>query len=119
MTDQDREREDRQLKARLDSLQGRLAQTQQHAAQEAAAEESAMTRAQETGKAWSMGMRMVSEFVGGILVGVAIGYGLDWLFATKPVFLIIFTLLGTAAGFLNVIRAASPKAAAGKDASGG
>ena len=119
MTYQDRDREDRELKARLDTLHGRLAETQKHVAEEKAAEDSAMSRAQATGKAWSMGIRMVSEFVGGILVGVAIGYGLDWLFGTKPVLLIIFTLLGTAAGFLNVIRAASPQKGSGKDGPGG
>ena len=119
MTDPNREREDRELKARLDRLHGRLAETQQHVAEEKAAEDSAMARAQATGKAWSMGMRMVSEFVGGILVGLAIGWGLDYLFNTRPVFLIIFTLLGTAAGFRNVIRAASSASATGKDGAGG
>ena len=74
MTDPNREREDRELKARLDRLHGRLAETQQHVAEEKAAEDSAMARAQATGKAWSMGMRMVSEFVGGILVGLAVGW---------------------------------------------
>ena len=108
MTNTDRDREERELKARLERLSSRLGEARQAAADEKAAEESAMSTAQQTGKAWSMGVRMVSEFIGGILVGVALGWGLDHFLGTRPILLIIFTLLGTAAGFLNVIRAASP-----------
>jgi F0F1-type ATP synthase assembly protein I len=57
----------------------------------------------------SMGLRAGSEFVAAILVGGAIGWGLDWLFHTKPLFTIVFFLLGVVAGVMNVIRATSPK----------
>jgi len=61
------------------------------------------------GAQMSMGLRAGSEFVAAILVGGAIGWGVDWLVHTKPLFTILFFLLGVVAGVLNVIRATSPK----------
>ncbi len=43
-------------------------------------------------------------FPASIAVGVAIGYFLDELFKTSPYLLIIFTLYGIAAGFVNLIK---------------
>jgi ATP synthase protein I len=63
------------------------------------------------GSAMSLGLRAGSEFVAAIVVGTAIGWGVDSLFHTKPLFIILFFLLGVAAATLNVIRAASPKGA--------
>jgi ATP synthase protein I len=56
--------------------------------------------------------RLVTELVAAIAVGSGIGWGTDWLFGyfgihTKPVFLIVFFMLGAAAGFLGVIRTAN------------
>ena len=42
--------------------------------------------------------RMVIELVSGMVLGLAIGYGLDVLFGTLPLFLVIFSLLGFGAG---------------------
>ena len=42
--------------------------------------------------------RMVIELVTGMVMGFGIGYGLDWVFGTLPIFLVVFTLLGFAAG---------------------
>lgn len=50
--------------------------------------------------------RMVIEMVAGIAIGFGIGYGLDWLFGTLPIFLIIFVLLGLAAGINVMMRTA-------------
>lgn len=50
--------------------------------------------------------RFSTEMVAGLIVGGGIGYGIDWAFKTRPVFLIVFFILGAAAGILNVIRAA-------------
>lgn len=61
--------------------------------------------------AMSMGLRAGSEFIAAILVGGAIGWGLDWVLHTMPAFTIIFFLLGVVAGVWNVIRATSPKGA--------
>ena len=50
--------------------------------------------------------RMVIELVAGLLIGLGIGYGLDWLLGTIPVFLVAFTLLGFAAGVKTMMRSA-------------
>jgi ATP synthase protein I len=50
--------------------------------------------------------RMVIELVTGMLLGMGIGYGLDVLFGTLPVFLIIFSLFGFAAGVKTMLGSA-------------
>jgi ATP synthase protein I len=50
--------------------------------------------------------RMVIELVTGMLLGMAIGYGLDVLFGTLPIFLIIFSLFGFAAGIKTMLGSA-------------
>lgn len=51
--------------------------------------------------------RMVIEMVAGIAIGFGIGYGLDSLFGTIPIFLVLFTLLGFAAGVKTMMRSAA------------
>lgn len=55
------------------------------------------------GAAW----RMVIELVVGLGMGFGIGFGLDRLFGTIPIFLILFTLLGFAAGVRTMMRTAA------------
>lgn len=50
------------------------------------------------------GFRVGTELLSGVLVGAALGYVLDKVFATQPWFLIAFLFLGGAAGILNVYR---------------
>ena len=50
------------------------------------------------------GLRAASELVAGVLVGGFIGWQLDSWLGTKPWLLIVFFLLGVAAGFWNVMR---------------
>ena len=50
--------------------------------------------------------RMVIELVSGLLIGFGIGYGLDAVFGTLPVLMVIFILLGFAAGVRVMIRTA-------------
>jgi len=52
------------------------------------------------------GWRMVTELVTGIVIGFGIGYGLDSLFGTMPIFLVLFVLLGFAAGVRVMLRTA-------------
>lgn len=52
------------------------------------------------------GWRMVTELVAGLLIGFCIGYGLDSLFGTLPIFLVLFILLGFAAGVKTMLRSA-------------
>lgn len=50
------------------------------------------------------GMKLASEFVAGVLAGAGIGYLIDRMAGTQPFGLVIFLLLGFAAGVLNVLR---------------
>jgi ATP synthase protein I len=52
------------------------------------------------------GFRLSTELVAGVLVGAAIGWLLDRWLGISPWGLIVFVLLGFAAGVLNVMRAA-------------
>ena len=56
---------------------------------------------------YSKGYRLASEFIAGVLVGGLVGYGIDRLAGTLPLFLIIFLLAGFGAGILNMSRAAN------------
>lgn len=51
--------------------------------------------------------RMVMELVAGMGLGLAIGYGLDMLFGTQPILMVIFVLLGFAAGVRTMLRTAA------------
>ncbi len=95
------------LRARLAKLTGALKDKRPTPAP--GSRPSAPKPTDSTGAAMSMGLRAGSEFVAAILVGGAIGYALDWALHTKPLFIILFFLLGVAAGVWNVIRATSPK----------
>lgn len=50
---------------------------------------------------------MVIELVAGLMIGFGMGYGLDWIFGTLPVFLVVFTMLGLAAGIKTMMRSAA------------
>lgn len=51
-----------------------------------------------------MAMRIGVELVAALLVGVGIGWGLDQLLGTSPWLLLVFFLLGAAAGMMNIYR---------------
>ena len=61
------------------------------------------------GSPWGIGLRVGIEMVSALLVGLAIGWGLDWVFGTRPILLAVFVLLGGAAGVLNVWRIFAPR----------
>jgi ATP synthase protein I len=52
------------------------------------------------------GMRIAAELIGGVVAGGAIGWFLDQWLGTKPWLFILFFLMGSAAGMLNIIRQA-------------
>lgn len=54
----------------------------------------------------SLAWRMVIELVVGMLLGTGFGYGLDLLLGTLPIFLMIFAILGFAAGIRTMMRTA-------------
>ena len=53
-----------------------------------------------------VGWRMIIELTAGVFIGFGLGYGLDLLFSTKPVFILIVTLFGFAAGVKTMMRSA-------------
>ncbi len=92
MTDPDAAERLAQLEARIDALKNK-APDKPH-------QEEHYSQAQQ---AW----RMVIELVAGIAIGFGMGYGLDSLFGTIPIFLVIFTLLGFAAGVKTMMSTAA------------
>jgi len=50
------------------------------------------------------GIRVGTDLVASTMIGLGAGYLLDQWLGTRPVFLLIFFLFGTAAGFLNLYR---------------
>ena len=46
----------------------------------------------------SFAWQMVIELVAGLGIGFGIGFGLDAVFGTKPIFMVLFIMLGFAAG---------------------
>lgn len=55
---------------------------------------------------WARGFRLSSELVAGVLVGAGLGWLIDRWLGTSPWGLMLFLLLGFAAGVLNVMRSA-------------
>lgn len=52
----------------------------------------------------NLGMRAGSELLVGMIAGGLIGYGLDHWLSTKPIFFLLFLILGVGAGFLNIYK---------------
>jgi len=88
------------LSARLQRLGKRIAQadppTEHDSGPRQTADPSAIAR----------GFRLSTELVAGVLVGAVIGWLLDRWLGISPWGLIVFLLLGFAAGVLNVMRGA-------------
>ena len=53
----------------------------------------------------NMAFRFATEMVAACAVGAAMGWGLDWLFGTSPIFLIVVFIFGAGAGLMNISRA--------------
>jgi ATP synthase protein I len=60
------------------------------------------------GSVIGLGLRVGGEVIAAMLVGLAIGWGLDRVFGTRPIFLALFLLIGGAAGIRNVWRLVAP-----------
>jgi len=53
---------------------------------------------------FTRGLKLSGDFVGGVVAGFAVGWAFDKLTGWSPWGLIVFLLLGFAAGVLNVLR---------------
>jgi len=58
---------------------------------------------------WGIGTRVGVELLAALVVGLAIGWGLDRWLHTSPLMLVVFVVLGGAAGVANVWRMMAPK----------
>jgi ATP synthase protein I len=85
---------------RLDALGDKLEEAQSRQRQAAPAAR------QSQGGALGQALRLGVELVAGVAVGGFIGWGLDRLFGTAPLFMVLFLGLGATAGILNVVRTA-------------
>lgn len=90
---------DADRKARLEALEAKLADKR---APEAAPKRHQDEHYSQAQMAW----RLVIELVAGLAIGFGIGYGLDTLFGTLPWLMIVFTMLGFAAGIRTMLRSA-------------
>jgi len=88
------------LSARLQRLGNRLAIANRPP------ENDSGPRSHADASAMARGFRLSTELVAGVLVGALIGWLLDRWLGISPWGLIVFLLLGFAAGVLNVMRAA-------------
>lgn len=103
---------DQALKARLDRLSDALAAQKANEAKASAGGQGpggGSLQRGGLGNALSLAFRVLSEFVAAVLVGTGLGFGLDRLLGTSPIFLIVFLLMGAAAGFWNVYRIGTEK----------
>lgn len=67
----------------------------------------ARARPVRTSSAFGQAFRIATDFIAAVAIGALIGWGLDRWLETKPWFLLLFFILGVAAGLLNVIRLAN------------
>ena len=101
------------LRRRLDELsRGLGARRAQDDAENSAkaAQDGSMAQA---GRAMSLGFRAITELLVGLGMGAGLGWGVDRLIGTAPLFMILLLFLGMAAGVWNVMRLASSMNAAG------
>ena len=91
------------LSARLQRLNEGLGQTRNFAGR--SSDSSGADRA-ATASGYARGFRLSSELVAGVVVGAGVGWLIDRWLGISPWGLIIFLLLGFAAGVLNVMRSA-------------
>jgi ATP synthase protein I len=110
MADNTRDDDSERRRAEEAALSARLRGLGDELGQHRPREPSDMRRGQPAADAsgYARGFRLSSELVAGVLVGAAIGWALDKLLGISPWGLIVFLLLGFAAGVVNVVRAVAP-----------
>lgn len=93
------------FKRRAAELDGKLRKARaddETASSKARSAEKGNANGREMGRA----LRLSTELIGGIVVGVGLGILFDKLFGTWPLMFILFFLLGAAAGMMNLMRSA-------------
>ena len=100
---------DRTLQDRLEKLSGAIEKKRSESESKGQTDREGDAGTASTGRAMALGFRILAELVAGVLVGVAIGWQLDRWSGWSPVFLIVFMMLGIAAGFWNIMKAVNVK----------
>ncbi len=103
------------LSARLQRLNEGLGQARDYARPPS---EGAGADRATTASGYARGFRLSSELVAGVVVGAGIGWLLDRWLGIAPWGLVVFLLLGFAAGVLNVMRSAGVVAGTALDNTG-
>lgn len=87
------------IRQRLNALEGKLAKVEGRRKP---------TPKEPEGHRRAMGqaLRLSTEMVAGVAIGGLIGWTLDRLFGTAPFLMVVFLILGAAAGIMNVVRTA-------------
>ena len=75
----------------------------------------------QSAKGLGLGFRMASDFVAAVIVGAALGWGVDEIFGVSPWGLVVCLILGFVTGVRNVVAAAmaAQRSAGGPDAGQG
>ena len=98
------DRETEAIKRRLHDLEGKVRDARSR-------HEPASSASQDRGSAMGEALKLSTEMIAGVAVGGFIGWALDRLFGTAPILMVVFLVLGGAAGILNVIRSAQRRQA--------
>jgi ATP synthase protein I len=101
------EQDETTLHNRLEKLSGEI-EAQRNESRSQSEKDAADLAGKGAGQAINLGFRVLTEMVAGVVVGGLIGWQLDKWFNTSPLLLIVFFMLGIAAGFWNVYRIAVP-----------
>ena len=86
------------IKGRLENLGEKLERVQERNEPD--------TDPQGRGKAMGGAFRIATDLVAGVFVGGLLGWALDQALGISPILLIVFLLLGVAAGLLSAVKAA-------------
>ena len=89
--------DDTSIRNRLRSMDARIKGARGHPAADNAA---------QRGSAMGAAFRIAADLLAGVIVGAFIGWWVDHWLDTRPIFLVVFFVLGSAAGIMNVMRSA-------------
>jgi ATP synthase protein I len=99
------DRETEAIKRRLHDLEGKVRDARER-------HEPASSQTQDRGAAMGEALKLSTELIAGVAVGGFIGWSLDRWLGTAPILMVVFLILGGAAGIINVIRTAQRRQAA-------
>ncbi|WP_162651998.1 AtpZ/AtpI family protein [Lentilitoribacter sp. Alg239-R112] len=88
----------------VDSLETRRQKLEDKLAAKKLDDEKEAADKSEERQGYGLAIKLSSEFIAAIFVGALLGYLLDTYAGTAPWGMIVFLLLGFAAGVLNVLR---------------